>query len=234
MDYKGNEFFYIILIILLTFIICNYITENYKEGFDIKKVEAAGKFNEVGPNIAKGLKPIYEDEKKQLISAGKTVQKIILPELKTVMEKNLLPKVEKELKKDLKPGLCNNYDKVCKAIIDPVYVSTNNTCNAMVDETQKDVCGMVNKLIQPELNLISRIKYDIDKHWPKGRWIPKTVDNWKKKVDGWFNMLYNGFSNLKILCPQQFKKLQPCAKTKKYENIVLQKCYDSKKKLGCK
>lgn len=233
MDYKGNEFFYIVLITLLTFIICNYICQNYKEGFDMKKVEAAGKFNEVGPNIAKGLKPIYEDEKKQLISAGKTIQKIILPELKTVMEKNLLPKVEKQLKKDLKPGLCKNYDKVCKAIIDPVYVSTNNTCNAMVSETQKDVCGGINKLIQPELNLITGIRNEVNKIWPHGSFVPSVVEKAKNPIINKINQVYSRVAGLKNICPQQFQKLQPCAKTKKYEDIVLKKCYESKKKLGC-
>ena len=63
--------------------------------------------------------------------------------------------------------------------------------------------------------------------------VPGVVERAKNPIINKINQVYSRVAGLKNICPQQFQKLQPCAKTKKYEDIVLKKCYESKKKLGC-
>jgi len=241
MKLKRNEIILIILIILGIFIICRVIKGNYYiEGFDIKKIEKAAKLNEVGPNIAKGLKVVYDDEKKQFITVGKSLGKVILPEFKVIMEKNLIPKVESALKSEIKPGFCKSYDNVCKSVLNPVFKSQDLACNEMVSEMKVDICGGVDKLIDPELTAIKNIKtrYDsnsgIKKIKKGGTFIPNSARDAARSIDNYLNKVISGLNNIKKICPSEFKKLDPCNKTKKFQGIILNNCYKGKKEIGCK
>ena len=240
-----NDFTNILIILGLFILFIKVISINNRiERFNVKAIEKASNFEKVGLDIGHNLNKIYKDEEARLLKNVLTTNKIkteLLPPLENMFKKDIVPLLKKNFKKETKSILCNDYDKVCKAIIEPVYQSADRTCNATVSELEKDVCGEINKLIDPEISRVMSLKrtYDgnhgIQKLKRGGHFIPDVARDAARKVDTLFNKSINTLNKAKNICPGKFAKLNPCDKTtKQFENTILNKCYKEKVRVGCK